>query len=520
MRVVVSKSGAPTLALGDRYLHSAYDPVREARREVEALVPDNPSLVVILGMGLAYAVDAALELMPGAQILVIESSEEIHRLAAETRALPDDPRVTWIIGKHADANFEALTYTIDAVAAVGTRYLTRLAALNDDPDAAAYYARVVDTIGRIAAMHVEGLRSMAQWGPLWWENSVRNAREWATRPDVGGWFGPALGKGQAVFVFAAGPTLSDHLDRFVGQEGGIRFVVDTAYETVRRAGVRVDVVFAVDAQAQTLAHFAHARPACLVAAPVVPPSLWGMAGDALLTSLDGPHFAWWDRALGRPVARLKSGGSVTTFAFDLARRMNPDAVVLVGADFAHRGSRRHVGGTAYETGDVARVARFLPLERLARREAFRHAGHATEPVLAQYAQWMLWEIHATRCPVYRMSDFGLLAGVPVAAPSNLDPWLAAPAPSLRVPRSRLGDIKPLWSALADERRALGKALEGSDEHLAALSGFFDLLVRPWAVASMREGFSGEARDALRGALATAASVLDDVLDRRDGPERA
>lgn len=506
MHVTLSKSGMPTLALGERFLHSAYDPVKEARREVEPLIAGRPALVVILGMGLGYAIDAVRELLPDAKILVVEADEALYNLAKKTRALPEADQITYVVGRHADANFEALSWSVDPISAVSTRYLTRLAELHPD-----YYSHVVETIGRIAAMHIEGLKSTAHFGKLWWENSVRNYQEWATRPDVSSWFGPAIGGSQPCFIFAAGPTLGDHLDLFAAHEGGIRFVVDTAYETVHRAGVRIDAVFAIDAQTQTLAHFARSRPARLVASPVVPPALWNLVPDALLTSLDGPHFAWWDHVLTRPVARLKSGGSVTTFAFDLSRRMNAEAIILVGADFAHRSGKRHVGGTAYEVENVEMVNRFSPLEKLARRPIFQHGGYETEPVLTQYAQWMLWEIHETRSPVYRMVEFGLLNGVPIASKDQLDRWLGASPPLLPMPHRRLADVKPVLSALARERASLAPVLGGDVTKLETLSGFWDLITRPYAVATAHDGLTGAVFDALRDVLRQSDDVLDDVL---------
>lgn len=503
-----ARTGQPTLEIDGRVVHSVYDPVKEARREIEPFVGQDVAMLVILGMGLGYAIDAALELLPCTRVLVIEADEAIYRAARAARPLPASPRLTYVVGRNAEANFIAITTVFDVLASTSFRYLTRLAEL--DPE---YYAGVVNTIGRAAEMHIEGLRSTASFGLLWWENAVRNYREYATLPDVGDWFGAY--RNQPLFVFAAGPTLEDDLDRFAVSEGGIRFVVDTAYERVRSAGVRIDAVFAVDAQDRTLDHFALAPPERLIAVPVIPPRLFTLAREKMINSLIGPLFDWFDQALTRPVARLKSGGSVTTFAFDLARRMGAGPIIFVGADFAHRDGRRHAPGTAYERLSGAALNRFASIEDLTRRQveevAVLEGGMRTENNLVQYARWLEWEIRETRSEVLRLADFGLLREVPVIEKKRLAAVLDGPRPEMKWPAPRREDPRRLFECMRAERVALDEALKGDPRALTALSSFYDPIVRPAAVASQRGALEPDALDRLYRQLTHARAVLDEVL---------
>lgn len=489
--------------LEDRLLHSAYDPMKEARREIDAIAADNPSIVVVLGMGLGYSIDAALERFPAAKIFVIEADPAIHGFASDVRTLPSDPRITYVLGKNREANFIAITHEIGPAEASSIKYLTRLADL-DLP----YYTEIVELIGRVAAMHIEGMRTTAHFGLLWWTNSVLNWRQWLTAPDVSGWFGARRGK--PVFIFAAGPTMFDGLDIFQSYEGGIRFVVDTAFPPVSNAGIRVDAVFAIDAQRATLDHFKNLLPHRLIGAPVVPPELWAMADERIITSLAGPHFDWFDKALDRRVAKLKSGGSVTTFAFDLARRMGADPIVLIGADFAHRGGRRHVGGTTYESQSLAGLNRFSSVET-SRSSNVVHAGFSTEENLIQYAQWMKWEIAETRAAVYRMVDFGLLDETPVIGRGHLEDLLRESKPTLPPMPARRTDEKNLLSAFRKELGTLDRALAGPPQELASLSGFFDPIIRPYAVVSTRETLPDELIEKVRAELRQARNVLYDTV---------
>lgn len=503
MRVAASKSGVPTLYVGDRLLHSAYDPVKEARREVEALLSDNPALVVILGMGLGYSIDAVLDLLPNAKVLVIEADPAIHGIASDVRRLTTDPRVTYVLGRNADANFIAMTHCIGTGAASSMRYLTRLADMDTE-----HYADAVALIGRIAAMQIEGVMTTAAFGFLWWENSVRNYRQWLTLPDVASWFGSRRGK--PIFIFAAGPSMMDDLDLFRGHEGGIRFAVDTAYPTLCKLGIRVDAVFAIDAQQATLEHFRAHRPERLVGAPVVPPALWRMTDLGVLTSLGGAHFEWFDHALGRTVAKLKSGGSVTTFAFDLARKMGADPIVLIGADFAHRKGQTHVRGTAYEARALEAMNRFQGIERLNGGNATSESHLRTETNLLQYAQWMKWEINETSSKTYRMTDYGLLDETPVIGRGMLEDLLRESRPSLPAFQAADRDEARLMKAFRKELRSLDEALADVAK-LSGLSGFFDPIIRPYALVSMRENLEGALLDRVLRELGNAREVLVEIV---------
>lgn len=501
--ILPTRSGHPTMKLGERLLHSSYDPMREARREVEALVADDPALVVILGCGLGYAIDAALELLPRAKVLAVEAEPAIHEAARAARRLPECERLTWVIGRNEEANFAALTWALDSASATSIRYLPRLADI--DPD---FYTTIISLVGKASAMHIESLQSTLRFGRLWWENSVRNWRRWTTSPDVAGWFGAH--REQPVFVLAAGPSLEEILPLMARGDGGIRFVVDTAYQVVARAGVRVDAVFAIDGQEATLRHFEGLPPTRLVAAPVIPPALWTMAEESLLMSLAGAHFQWFDEAIGQPVARLKSGGSVTTFAFDLARRMGANPIVLVGADFAWRRGRTHAGGTWYERRAVESISRFRSIEQTARRIPLVHEGHETDGAFVQYAQWMAWEIAETRQKVFRAVDFGLLTKTPVIDRAELERLIAAPVPAFATPPPRKNDPRRLIEAFKVEREVLACAIENPGR-LNELSGFFDPIVRPFAVASRRETLDAGELDRLIDLLRAAAETLDAVI---------
>lgn len=507
LTVVASRSGDPTLRVGERWVHSQYDPKKEAQREVDEFLRDGtPAMAVILGGGLGYVAEELATRRPNLKIVVFEPDEGIWK-AAVNRWRPA-PNVIPIIGR--GEPFGRVTSAMDDVSATSYRFLTRLADL--DP---AFFGAVVTLIGRVAEMLQEGLRATALFGMLWWENAVRNFREIALLPDVGRWRGAC--EAEPVFIFAAGPSLGDHIDSFRRGEGGLRFVVDTAYETLVSNGIRVDAVFSVDAQEKTLDHFAKHGPDRLVASVVAPTALLRLAERKIITSLAGPLYDWFDTAVGRRIERLKSGGSVTTIAFDLARIAGGNPIVLVGADFAFRDGKRYADQTCYRREEIATSGRFQSVE-----ECSYHAGHgfriterdqSTDTNLVQYARWMEWEIEETSADVYRLSDFGLLQRTPVLKPAEFSAILGRAPRIPEWPRSESDGsaVRRVMEAMVIERRSLSEALRRGPRGIAELSGFFDPIIRPSAVVSRVEKLDDEAMAELTKKLHRAASVLDEVL---------
>ena len=68
-----AKSGMPTALVNSRYLHSAYDPVREAERWAEERAKDcqGGEAIVLLGVGLLYHVQALRQVLPHDQVIMV-----------------------------------------------------------------------------------------------------------------------------------------------------------------------------------------------------------------------------------------------------------------------------------------------------------------------------------------------------------------------------------------------------------------------------------------------------------------
>ena len=78
LKVISSKKGPPTLINNSTYLHSRYDPEKEAFRFIKNIInTSSPSCIIVLGAGIGYLIKAINELFPDSVIISIFYSEFI-----------------------------------------------------------------------------------------------------------------------------------------------------------------------------------------------------------------------------------------------------------------------------------------------------------------------------------------------------------------------------------------------------------------------------------------------------------
>jgi len=104
-----SRSGAVTLKAElpdgrEKFLHSSYDPLREARDLVGRFTFDGHGMIVVLGLGLGYHVAELAARFPEAELLVIEALPECEQLARQHETVDfNQARLTCLNGLAADA---------------------------------------------------------------------------------------------------------------------------------------------------------------------------------------------------------------------------------------------------------------------------------------------------------------------------------------------------------------------------------------------------------------------------------
>jgi hypothetical protein len=178
-------------------------------------------------------------------------------------------------------------------------------------------------------------------------------------------------RGRDAFIIATGPSLQQHLPRlaevFQAPDRPLFICVDTAYVSLRKHGVRPDLVVSIDPR--------------IVPRHLPPDDTEGIAlvylpgqDIGVLTAWQGPRYGGYSSSPVYSVIReeiprgtLHMGGSVIHPAIDLAAKMGAPRITLFGADFAFPGGKTHTGWDDGLLGPSVDIARHWVLDGRGRK---------------------------------------------------------------------------------------------------------------------------------------------------------
>lgn len=373
LTIATASSGDFTALAGGAYVHSRYDPKREAERLVAGGVEPRASAALVLGLGLGYLPEAFLALHPGRPLVIVEPDLGLFRQALACRdltALASSPSVTWFIGEEP----EAVIMGLDALP------LSRLAVLRLRPlylRWQAYYRKLELLVRSLLDRKEVNLNTLRRFGRLWVRNLLHNLEEFLRAPGVSRLEGAFAGI--PALVLAAGPSLEPVLEALSELRQRLLLVaVDTSYPLCRRAGVEPDFLVTVDPQYWNSRHLDRMRilEAILVSEPAAHPSIFhrpeAECPALYFVSSFFPLGGLLEQLTGIR-GRIGAGGSVATTAWDLARLLGGRPLYMAGLDLGYPGRRTHCRGAYFEELRATLSGRLQPAE-LAAFRALSEAG--------------------------------------------------------------------------------------------------------------------------------------------------
>jgi hypothetical protein len=353
-------SGAPTALLAGSYIHSRYDPEREAKRLAEPRTGTEVSVCLFYGFGLGYAVAACRELYPDLTLVVVEPRPEFFVRALASRDLGDllaAEQVRWLVGRSP----EEVVMAMEDLPLASARMLPLrpIVELNGD------YFRSLDRLIRsFLDRRNVNVHTLARFGRLWVRNLLANLPLWIASPGITSFFGRF--SGLPALVVAAGPSLDALLPHATElAERCLLVAVDTALRHLLAAGVEPDFLVTVDPQYYNTRHLDRAGPGrtVLISESAAHPRIFR-------TLKLGPCFASSFFPLGQFLEKevaergtLGAGGSVSTTAWDFARLAGGDPIYMAGLDLGFPDRQTHARGSFFEEGMHLSSGRLGPAEQ-------------------------------------------------------------------------------------------------------------------------------------------------------------
>ncbi|TGL86359.1 DUF115 domain-containing protein [Leptospira congkakensis] len=343
-----SKTGDPTLELDGVWIHSRFDPKKEAERFATELPHDGSERIYLLfGAGLGYIIPYLLE----REKVTIIWMEPYPFFIRESFQIFDFSK-SFLEGKLILITGEGLEDQLsEAVKGKGTHPISFVPHRGAWQWRESDYIKLRHTAEQMFHKKDVNLATLTRFEKIWAKNICYNLPELSKFRPVSDLFG--IAEGISIVVCGAGPSLSESipdLTKFRNQF--LLLAVDTALPILTSFGVEPDLIFSVDPQALNSQYLEdYSGNAILIFDPTstyLSLRLEKGPNKGFVTSSPFPLIGLLERTGSEKIGSVPFGGSVSTNAASLATLMGANSVFLVGQDLSFTKGLAHSKGAVLE----------------------------------------------------------------------------------------------------------------------------------------------------------------------------
>lgn len=321
-----------------RRLHSKYDPWKEARAQIPIEL-DQARTLLVFGAGLGYVISILLQ--EGVRVLWIETDPGILR---EALGLHDFRHALRSGSLKILESMEPGTIAECRLTNENAAFWSHRSFLT--PELSALRAKTEFLLNRQSVNQA----TLSRFERTWAVNLCANLITLRGSRPVRELFG--IHRGSPAVVIGAGPSLTDSLPALARlREKAVYVAVDTAVRVLQHEGVDPDYIVTVDPQPVNRVFLeSYAGNARIVLDPTVSHHSASYAARNMTFIAATPFRLGrlFEGMVGGTIGDIAFGGSVSTNAYDLARKMGCDPVYLVGQDLSFPDGQVHARGAALE----------------------------------------------------------------------------------------------------------------------------------------------------------------------------
>lgn len=416
-----SKTGDPTLELDGVWIHSRFDPKKEAERFATELPHDGSERIYLLfGAGLGYILPFLIE-KEKVTIIWMEPFpffiQEAFKIFDFSKPLLDG-KLILITGEGMEDQLS------DAVKGKGTYPISFVPHRGSWQWKETEYQRLKYTAEQMFHKKDVNLATLTRFEKIWAKNICYNLPELSKFRPVSDLFG--IANGISIVVAGAGPSLSESIPDLIKYRNQfLLLAVDTALPILTSFGVEPDLIFSVDPQALNSQYLEdYSGEAILVFDPTstyLSLRLDKGPNKGFVTSSPFPLIRLLERTGESEIGSVPFGGSVSTNAASLATLMGAKSVYLVGQDLSFTKGLAHSKGAVLEERLNYLESRKFRREKHNYKQLFalpqkKVTGNLDETYITNekmliFKKW--FEDHAKENPWTNLTQFGAkLEGIP------------------------------------------------------------------------------------------------------------
>ncbi|MDK2903640.1 MAG: hypothetical protein PWQ93_1559 [Clostridiales bacterium] len=337
------------------FIHSSYDPVKEAKRWADGVDLKPDSVVIVYGMGLGYHVDRLLERMGDEnRLLIVEPSVGMFLRAIEAervRQLLEDNRVFISVAD----DIKGMTFFLSQYIAYDK--MEHCVFVDFGPYSRIFgqhYKDFTDAARDVINAKVINRNTLLHFAAQWQDNFFANLPYALQSIPIGRLFDKFIGK--PVVIVSAGPSLNKNIYLLKEiRDKAFIICVGTALKALLKHNIMPHAVISVDGGYPNYVHFKDivCDVPLIYSFTLHPGIVKEWEGPRFIMGIFDPMSLWLQEMLETPIGMVMSGPSVANVAFSLALHLKADPIILIGQDLAYTDDgRTHAEGTTYETDRV------------------------------------------------------------------------------------------------------------------------------------------------------------------------
>lgn len=352
-------SDSPTLSVNGTVIHSRYNPDRDAERTVLRSGFFSPEGCFFAGCGLAYIPEHYARRYPSADVVIAEPDIFIFLSCLAARPLErllNHPSLVLAVGIPAGDVITLLEQT-------GRNDLPRYEAPPLMTPALPWWNEFALLLERNRKKRLINSNTLKKFGPRWLKNMCRNLPVMERLRGIEELAG--LAEGIPVLVLAAGPSLDTILPLLPElREHMIIIAVDTAVRGCVSVGVDPDFIVVVDPQYWNYRHLdgLSCPESIVITESATWPAVFRFRCRSIFLCSSLFPLGKFMEERTTPHAELGAGGSVSTSAWDFARHLGAQKIVMAALDLGYPGKKTHFTGGLFEEWAHSVAGRLAPAE--------------------------------------------------------------------------------------------------------------------------------------------------------------
>lgn len=327
------------------YLHSKYNPIREAEQIMQQYDLSNINHIYLIGLGLGYHLDYIITNYPNIEISVFEPNVQVLDVYLQEKVLPTNV-------KNIIVNFNELDNEKELIRLFSQKTITV-----ELPVYGKLYhqeiLQVQQAIKESLDIYGQSLAVNTGFQEEWVANSFLNFKEIISTPNFISEHNKQIFEEKPVIIVAAGPSLNEEMDllkEIVEEQSAYIFAVGSAINALLDNGIKPDATFAYDpseGQNEVLSKAKQSGDVPLIFGSTLG---YGVAQNYLASK---QHFILSTDSLAKNILDVPSNlvvqdaPSIAVVTLQIVKQLKMNPVILVGQNLGYLNNQHYAKGIEY-----------------------------------------------------------------------------------------------------------------------------------------------------------------------------